>query len=803
MNAKVLHTLEFDKITAILAGFAGSAPAKHLCETLRPSQDPVWIDHAQEETAAALARLLKSDRLSFGANFDVRRLMKDAGIGRMLSMSELLSIAGLLACTAAVSEYGVETGAPAEEPQDCLADYFLRLDPLPQLFNEISRCILSEEEMADNASADLSEIRRSFSTVTGRIHNQLNHMVNQSLRTYLQDAVITMRGDRYCIPVKAEYKSQVPGIVHDQSSTGSTYFIEPAAIVELNNKLTALQQQEQEEIRRILSALTAKVAQYADIISEAQKTLTFLDLIFAKAKYALKINATRPVYNTDHRIRLRKARHPLLDPAKAVPIDVALGGVYDLLIVTGPNTGGKTVSLKTVGLLTLMGQAGLHIPALDRSELSLFSEVFADIGDEQSIEQSLSTFSSHMTSIVQIMKKANADSLCLFDELGAGTDPTEGAALATAILNDLHSRGIRTMATTHYSELKIYALSTEGVENASCEFDVESLSPTYRLLTGIPGKSNAFAISKKLGLSEEIIEAAGQYISSESESFENVIADLENKRVALEKEQEAFLKQKEDLEARLKDVESREDRLQNQREQILKDAREEAKDILQDAKDVADETIRVFHQQGSQMKIQTMEKKRQNVREWLSRQDEAIYREAMKNSRSKKQEKAAPPKTLTPQEAIPGTPVHILSLQIDGTITSTPDRNGNVQVQCGIMRSKVKCSDLVHAQPSEETAAGKKAPLKTGKLDISKAAHVSAEINVLGSTVDEAIVRIDKYLDDAYMSHLERVRIVHGKGTGALRKGIHDYLRGNPVVKHFELAAHGEGDAGVTVVTFK
>ena len=802
MNAKVLHTLEFDKITEILSGFTGSTPAKRMCETLRPSQNMGWIEDAQEQTAAALSRMLKSDRLSFGANFDVRQLLKDAGIGRALSMGELLSVARLLLCVGACAEYGTETGTPVEEPQDCLADLFMRLDPLTQLSNEISRCILSEEEMADNASKDLAEIRRSFSVITGRIHSQLNHMVNQSLRTYLQDAVITMRGDRYCIPVKSEYKSQVPGIVHDQSSTGSTFFIEPAAIVELNNQLNQLKQKEQDEIRRILVALSAHVAQYSDIIAEDQKTLTLLDFIFAKAKYALKLNATRPLYNQEHRIHLRKARHPLLDPAKAVPIDVNLGNEYDLLIVTGPNTGGKTVSLKTVGLLTLMGQAGLHIPALDRSELSLFSEVFADIGDEQSIEQSLSTFSSHMTSIVQILKKADADSLCLFDELGAGTDPTEGAALATAILNHLHTRGIRTMATTHYSELKIYALSTEGVENASCEFDVETLSPTYRLLTGIPGKSNAFAISKKLGLSDDIINAAGQYVSSESESFENVIADLEHKRIQLEKERDAFAEQKADLEKRLRNVEEREDKLNNQREQILKDAREEAKDILQDAKDVADETIRVFNQQGSQMKIQTMEKKRQNVREWLSKQDEAIYREAMQNSKKKKPEEPAAPKILTAKEAVPGTSVHVISLGTDGVILTAPDKHGNVQVQCGIMRSKVRLGDLTRAQAKAESPA-KKTAVRKGTLDLSKASHVSAEINVIGSTVDEAIARIDKYLDDAYMTHMERVRIVHGKGTGALRKGIHDYLRSNPVVKSFDLAAHGEGDAGVTVVEFR
>ena len=797
MNGKVLHTLEFDKITKILSEYCGSLPAKNMCDTLRPSQNPEWIEQAQAQTAAAFNRLLKSDRISFGANFDARQLLKDASIGRVLSMEELLKTARLLQCVEDLKKYDSDT---AGETEDALSELFLRLISLSPLKNEINRCIKSEEEMADDASSDLKRIRNSFATVSGRIHSQLNHMVNQSLRSYLQDAIITKRGDRYCIPVKSEYKSQVPGIVHDQSSTGSTFFIEPAAIVELNNQLNSLKREEDDEIRRILSALSSKLAENAGIFNEDQRSVTMLDFVFAKAKYALKLNAMKPVYNTEGRIRLRSARHPLLDQSKAVPIDISLGDEYDLLIVTGPNTGGKTVSLKTTGLLCLMGQAGLHIPAADRSELSLFGDIFADIGDEQSIEQSLSTFSSHMSNIVWILKKAKPDSLVLFDELGAGTDPVEGAALATAILDRLHKPHIRTMATTHYSELKIYALSTDGVENAGCEFNVETLSPTYRLLTGIPGKSNAFAIASKLGLSDEIIDSASQYLSNEAESFENVISDLQENRLKLEAELAEFSKEKESLEARIRELTERESRLESQKEKILNNAREEAKELLQEAKDVADETIRAFNNQGNQMKIQTMEKKRSNVREWLSKQDEALYKDTLKRNKTEKKDSTGA--ALKPSEAVPGTTVHVLSMDMDAEIVSSPDKDGNVRVRCGIITTRVPLEELVKTELSDKQIEQNKPRKTQPKLDLSKASHISSEINVLGCTVDEAIARIDKYLDDAYMSHTDKVRIVHGKGTGALRKGIHDYLRFNSIVAHYELAAHGEGDAGVTIVSF-
>ncbi|MBR3525634.1 MAG: endonuclease MutS2 [Lachnospiraceae bacterium] len=795
MNTKALHILEFDKICEILSQYCGSEPAKKMCGSLRPSGDGGWIETAQKQTQDAFSRILKSDRLSFGANFDVRPMLKEATIGRPLGMGEFLRLARLLQLVADLSEYGKQTAA---EEADSLMEFFDRLEPLELLRKEIERCILSEEEMSDDASPELKRIRSSYAVIGGRIHRQLNTMVNQSLRTYLQDAVITQRDGRYCIPVRAEYKSQVPGIVHDRSDRGSTFFIEPAAIVELNNQLNELHQAEDEEVRRILAALTQKVGTEAEIIGEDQHTVTRLDFIFGKAKYALALNATRPVYNTEKKIKLRGARHPLIEKSRVVPIDVSLGDAFDQLIITGPNTGGKTVSLKTVGLLCLMGQAGLHIPAKDRSELSLFDEVFADIGDEQSIEQSLSTFSSHMQSIVHILKKAGPDSLVLFDELGAGTDPTEGAALAMAILERLHGRGIRSMATTHYSELKLYALSTPGVENACCEFDVESLSPTYRLLIGVPGKSNAFAISRRLGLPEEIIEEAGKHISSEDERFEDVIGDLEARRLLLEQQQDALEEEKRALEKRVREFSEKEEKFNIQKDKILSSAREEARDLLQEAKDVADETIRAFHKQGKDMRIDTMEKKRSNVREWLSKQDEAIYRDTLKRKNSDNKSEAGA--ALKPSEAVPGTAVHILSMDVDGTILSAPDKDGIVQVQAGIIRSRVPLDELVKTDAAPQEKQVRKA---ARPLDLSRAANVSAEINVIGCTVDEAISRIDKYLDDAYLSHAEKVRIVHGKGTGALRKGIHDYLRFNHVVKHYELASHGEGDAGVTIVSFK
>lgn len=793
MNTKVLTTLEYNKIIDLLTEKADSEPGKKLCRDLVPSTDLSTIRTAQRETKDALARLFRIGSTSFGSNRDLGFSIRSLEIGSSLSMSELLKLASFLDNVSRIKTYGKKERE--DLPNDSLDAYFEGLTPMTQLANEINRCILSEEEMADDASPKLKSIRRSKLSTNEKIHSQLTSMVNGAYRTFLQDAVITMRDNRYCIPVKAEYKSQVSGMVHDQSSTGSTFFIEPAAVVNLNNQLKELDLQEQEEIEVILGDLSSQAAVHTSELAADQKIMTTLDFIFAKAKLAMEQNATEPIFNTEHYIQIRKGRHPLLDKKKAVPIDVRLGKDFDLLVITGPNTGGKTVSLKTVGLFTLMGQAGLHIPALDRSELSIFSEVYADIGDEQSIEQSLSTFSSHMTRVVHILQHADADSLCLFDELGAGTDPTEGAALAIAILNFLHDRGIRTMATTHYSELKIYALSTNFVENACCEFDVETLRPTYRLLIGIPGKSNAFAISSKLGLSDEIIHAAKEQISKEDESFEDVIADLEQSRVTIEKEQQEIAEYKERIRTLQEQLQKKNEKIDQAKDKILRDANEKARAILQEAKDVADETIRDFNKAGASADIKELEKKRQKVRDKINEKNGKL---ALGNT----QKKPADQKTVDPKKLKKGDSVKIISMNLKGIVNTLPDARGNLFVQCGIMRMQTNVNDLVPVKEETITAPALQRT-NTGKLKMSKSFSVSSEINLLGCTVDEAIAKLDKYLDDAYLAHLPSVRVVHGKGTGALRNAVQSHLKRLKYVKEYRLGEYGEGDAGVTIVTFK
>ena len=793
MNTKVLTTLEYNKIIDLLTEKADSEPGKKLCRDLVPSTDLSTIRTAQRETKDALARLFRIGSTSFGSNRDLGFSIRSLEIGSSLSMSELLKLASFLDNVSRIKTYGKKERE--DFPNDSLDAYFEGLTPMTQLANEINRCILSEEEMADDASPRLKSIRRSKLSTNEKIHSQLTSMVNGAYRTFLQDAVITMRDNRYCIPVKAEYKSQVSGMVHDQSSTGSTFFIEPAAVVNLNNQLKELDLQEQEEIEVILGDLSSQAAVHTSELAADQKIMTTLDFIFAKAKLAMEQNATEPIFNTEHYIQIRKGRHPLLDKKKAVPIDVRLGKDFDLLVITGPNTGGKTVSLKTVGLFTLMGQAGLHIPALDRSELSIFSEVYADIGDEQSIEQSLSTFSSHMTRVVHILQHADADSLCLFDELGAGTDPTEGAALAIAILNYLHDRGIRTMATTHYSELKIYALSTNFVENACCEFDVETLRPTYRLLIGIPGKSNAFAISSKLGLSDEIIHAAKEQISKEDESFEDVIADLEQSRVTIEKEQQEIAEYKERIRTLQEQLQKKNEKIDQAKDKILRDANEKARAILQEAKDVADETIRDFNKAGASADIKELEKKRQKVRDKINEKNGKL---ALGNT----QKKPADQKTVDPKKLKKGDSVKIISMNLKGIVNTLPDARGNLFVQCGIMRMQTNVNDLVPVKEETITAPALQRT-NTGKLKMSKSFSVSSEINLLGCTVDEAIAKLDKYLDDAYLAHLPSVRVVHGKGTGALRNAVQSHLKRLKYVKEYRLGEYGEGDAGVTIVTFK
>ena len=787
MNKKTFRILEFDKIIEQLAALADSEPGKRLCLRLTPNSDPDKIRLMQKQTSDALARLLRGGSTSFGSNKDIGFITKHLSIGGSLNSEELLLLAGLLENAARVKQYD-----RSEDQTDSLSELFNALEPLTNLSTEVRRCILGPDEFADDASPALKDIRRKINHTQDKIHSQLNSMVNGSLRTYLMDAVITMRGDRYCLPVKAEYKSHVPGMVHDQSSTGSTFFIEPAAIVDLNNKLKELAIAEKEEISKILLALSAEFMPYAETIGENARLMTRLDFIFAKGRLALEQNATEPDFSDNTCIHIRKGRHPLLNKKTVVPIDIYLGEGFDQLIITGPNTGGKTVSLKTVGLLSLMAQSGLHIPALARSKMRIFKNVFADIGDEQSIEQSLSTFSSHMTNIVSILQHADSDSLCLFDELCSGTDPTEGAALAISILKKLHKQHVFTMATTHYSELKLYALSADGVENASCEFDVETLSPTYRLLIGIPGKSNAFAISQKLGLSADIIGHAKEQLSNEDQHFEDVLANLEKNRLTIEKEQAEIDAYKKEITELKEQLQKKQEKTDAARERILKEANEEARDILQKAKDVADETIRNFHKYGNATPMKEMEKQRQKVGKEVAR----------KNARLSIQPQAKPAGTLTAKDLTLGQKVKVHSLGVEGYVTSLPDGKGNLFVQCGIIKSKVNIRDLSLSR-EEEITIPTRLRSQSSRIKMSKSLSVSTEINLLGMTCDEAISALDKYLDDAYVAHLPSVRIVHGKGTGALRKAVSDHLRRQSYIKSFRLGEFGEGDAGVTIAEFK
>ncbi|MCI8418686.1 MAG: endonuclease MutS2 [Lachnospiraceae bacterium] len=792
MNEKVLHTLEFDKIIDLLAEHASSASGRERCKNLVPMKDLEEINRAQQETSDALTRIYQKGSVSFSGVRDVCDSLKRLEIGGTLSIEELLHICSLLEAANRIKQFSRREDPDAAP--DSLDGYFEILEPLTPLSSEIRRCILSEDEISDDASPELKHLRRSMRQAYDKVQSTLHSLVNGSARTYLQDAVITQRGGRYCIPVKAEYRSQVPGMIHDQSSTGSTLFVEPMAVVKLNNDIRELMLKEEEEIHAILSRLSQEVSLYQEVIGENYRLLGLLDFIFAKALYAKKLKGIRPLFNTKSFLNLKQARHPLLDPAKVVPIDIYLGQDFDLLIVTGPNTGGKTVSLKTVGLLTLMGQAGLHIPAFQGSRLALFEEVYADIGDEQSIEQSLSTFSSHMTNIVRILKEASPDSLVLFDELCAGTDPTEGAALAISILSYLHKQGIRTMATTHYSELKVYALSAPGVENACCEFQVDTLSPTYRLLIGIPGKSNAFAISSKLGLPDFLIEDARSQISEQTESFEDLLADLETSRKTIQLEQEEIQRHKAEIKSLRQALERKQEKLESQKDRILREAREEAGSILREAKEYADQTMKSFHKFGNaHISVSDMEAERARLREKITQVDKSL---ALKSEKK-------PKKQVKPASLHLGDRVQVLSLNLEGTVSSLPDARGNLYVQMGILRSQVKVTDLVLLEEHKEESNRSLNRTGAGKIKMSKSASVSTEINLIGMTVDEALAHLDKYLDDAYLAHLPSVRVVHGKGTGALRKAVQSHLRRVKYVKSFRLGEIGEGDAGVTIVEFK
>lgn len=795
MNQKVLKTLEYHKIIEKLTEYAASEPGKRLCRELEPSSDFEEIVQAQAETADAVARVRQKGSVSFAGISDIGGSLKRLEIGSSLSIHELLAVSSLLTCAARAKNYGRRQ--ESELPDDSLDEMFRALEPLTNVNNEITRCIISEEEVADDASPGLRHVRRQMKITGDRVHTQLNAILNSS-RTMLQDPVITMRDGRYCLPVKAEYKSNFQGMVHDQSATGSTLFIEPMAIIKLNNELRELEIREQKEIEMVLAALSMELVPYVETILINLKLLTKLDFIFARAALARHYNCSMPKFNKNGYIHIKDGRHPLLDPKKVVPINVYLGKDFDLLIVTGPNTGGKTVSLKTVGLFTLMGQSGLQIPAFDGSELAVFDEVFADIGDEQSIEQSLSTFSAHMTNIVKILEKADSHSLCLFDELGAGTDPTEGAALAIAVLSFLHNMKCRTMATTHYSELKVYALTTPGVENACCEFDVETLRPTYRLLIGIPGKSNAFAISQKLGLPDFIIQDAKSRLEEGDEAFEDLLASLEESRVTIEKEREEIASYKSEI-SRLKSrLEQKEERFDERKDKLIRNANEEAQRILREAKETADHTIRQINKLAQSSGVgKELEAERTKLREKLDKVDKNL---SLKNEKG-------PKKTISPKKLKIGDGVKVLTMNLNGTVSSLPNAKGDLYVQMGILRSLVNIKDLELLNEPAISGPGmdlmKKNNTGSGKIKMSKSFSVSPEVNLIGMTVDEAIPVLDKYLDDAYLAHLPKVRVVHGRGTGALKAGVHKHLKKLKYVKEFRLGDFGEGDTGVTIVTFK
>lgn len=797
MNEKALHTLEFDKVREMLTAHAFSERGKELCRSIAPLNNIEEIEHAETETADALQRIFKDGSVSFSGVHDITLSLRHAEADGVLSAADLLNIASFLEVTKEVKSYGDRSGDEEHVP-DSLDDRFVCLDSVDYVAKDIRRCILDADTIADDASSELKSIRRHIRDTQSKIHSSLTKMISGHLSEYLMDRVIVMRDNRYCIPVRSEHKSQVPGIVHDQSGTGSTLFIEPQSVVNMNNEIRELELKEREEIQAILKGLSAEAGGNAEVITADYSIMTELDFIFAKASLALETDAVKPLFNTGEIISLRAARHPLIDKKKVVPVDLELGRDFDLLVVTGPNTGGKTVSLKTVGLLELMGLSGLHIPAGDRSELSFFREIYADIGDEQSIEQSLSTFSSHMTNIVDILKNANITCLCLFDELCAGTDPAEGAALAMSVLDYLHKRSIRTMATTHYPELKEYALATSWVENACLEFDVESLRPTYRILVGVPGKSNAFAISKRLGLPDRIIDDAKKRINEEDEKFEKVLASLEENRVTLEKKQKEISDTQAEIERLQSDLDSGKKHLEDSKEKILAEAREEARRILKDAKDTADAAIKNMQRYADSDTLKAAEKDRKALRESLN--STLSSSSGLSPSLSAVPEKDRPKGNLNRKDVKIGMNVRIISLNLKGTVQTLPDKNGSLTVQCGIIKYDVNISDL----NSEEKA---KLSYGTGKLSGGKAlGHtktIHPEINLIGMNSDDAREALSSYLDDAYLSHLGQVRIVHGKGSGILREAVREYLKNCRYVKDFRAGEFGEGDSGVTIATFK
>lgn len=786
MNSKTLRVLEFNKIIDKLRQYASSDLGKAIVDKLEPSTDINEIKLNQRETSEAVSMILKKGSLGLGGLRNVGEYIKRVNISGVLNIEELLHIGDFLRVSRRAKDYAKSESKndsfPVLEPQ------FNSIETVADLEREIERCIPSPTEVADDASRALREIRRNIKIANDRIKEQLNSIIHSNTyKNMLQEAVITIRNERYCVPIKQEYKNAFAGLIHDQSATGATVFIEPISIVQLNNKIKELHNKEKIEVERILALLSAKVAENGDVILANADILAHIDFVFAKAELSIKMNGTEPKFNTKGYVNIKKARHPLLDSATVVPTNIYIGGKFNTLLITGPNTGGKTVSLKTLGLFTLMGQAGLHISAFDNSELAVFDDVFADIGDEQSIEQSLSTFSGHMTNIVSILNSVTPNSLVLIDELGAGTDPTEGAALAISIIKYLHAFGARTAVTTHYSELKVFALTTDGIENASCEFDVETLRPTYRLLIGVPGKSNAFAISQRLGLPEHIINEAKEVLSHEDIRFEDIITDLEISRKSLVIEQEKAEEYRKEAQRLRSEAQKQRNKLDEQREKIIRQANEKARAIISDAKDEADAIIKEMRKlQKEGINAKTLEEQRSKLKEKMSKAESKLV--------DKKNYKV-------PDKLVKGDRVKIHSLNQSGIVSVPPNKNGDVVIKAGIMTVTVNIKDLsLDTNEEQLTYQPKK---YANNISRRKRSNVSAEVDLRGMMALEALDKLDKYLDDVYLAGLSPVTIIHGKGTGALRKAVHEYLRTNPRVKSYRLGQYGEGEAGVTVVEMK
>ncbi len=789
MNTKVLYTMEYNKIIDKLKNFAISEMGKKLTEELVPSSNIDDIILWQKETSEAVSMILKKGSLPLGGLKNISACLKRVSVGGVLSIQELFYICDFLYVSRKVKNY-----AKNESKNDIfeiLEPQFELIETISELERDISRCIISDTEVSDDASGALKDIRRNIKSSNDRIKEQLNGIIHsQTYKNMLQDPVITIRNERYCVPVKHEYRNSFSGMVHDQSATGATVFMEPMSVVQLNNKIKELHSKEKIEIEKILRALSEKVNENKDLLSSNLEILSHLDFIFAKGELSISMNGTEPIFNTRGYINIKKARHPLLDPEKVVPTNIYLGDEFTTLLITGPNTGGKTVSIKTIGLFTLMGQSGLHISAFDNSELAVFEDVFADIGDEQSIEQSLSTFSSHMSNIIKILKNVTDNSLVLIDELGAGTDPTEGAALAVAIIEYLHKRKIRMAVTTHYSELKVYALSTEGVENASCEFDVHSLRPTYRLLIGIPGKSNAFAISQRLGLPEFIIKNAREVLSHEDARFEDVITDLEISKKTLVSEQERAEEYRREAEKLKKDFENQKRKTREQRDKIIKKANEDARRIFADAKEEADKIIKDMQKMLRQKNNGDMEVKRRELKDKLLKADESLSKFSNKRDFHK-----------VPKKLFKGDKVFIHTLNQSGIVINPPDTKGDVTIRAGIMTVKVNISNL-SLDKTEDTPKNTAKKYSVG-VKARKSQYISPEVDLRGLTVEEAVEKTDKYLDDAYLAGISPVTVIHGKGTGVLRSAIQEFLRKNPHVKDFRIGQYGEGESGVTIVELK